>query len=58
MEQRVTELETRLAHQERTIEDMNEVLVAQRETVERLERELDAVRRYLRDERGEDSAPE
>ncbi len=58
MEQRVTELESRLAHQERMIEDMNEVLVAQRETVERLERELDAVRRYLRDERGEDSAPE
>ena len=44
MEQRVTELETRLAHQERMIEDMNEVLVAQRETVERLERELDAMR--------------
>ena len=55
MEQRVTELETRLAHQERTIEDMNEVLVAQRETVERLERELDAMRSYLRDRRGEDS---
>ncbi|MDP6388907.1 MAG: SlyX family protein [Alphaproteobacteria bacterium] len=55
MEQRVTELESRLAHQERMIEDMNEVLVAQRETVERLERELDAVRGYLRDRRGQDS---
>lgn len=58
MEQRVTELESRLAHQERMIEDMNEVLVVLRETVERLERELGAVRGHLRDRQGEDSTLE
>ncbi len=39
-DQRIDILETRLAHQEKTIADLNEVVTAQWKKIERLERQL------------------
>ena len=38
---RIDSLETHIAHQDRTIEELNEVVLAQREDIRRLERRLD-----------------
>jgi len=38
---RIDSLESHIAHQDRTIEELNEVVLAQREDVRRLERRLD-----------------
>ena len=40
MEARLIELETRLAFQEKTIEELNEVVTRQQEQIDRLEEEL------------------
>lgn len=38
---RIDSLETHIAHQDRTIEELNEVVLAQREDIHRLERRID-----------------
>lgn len=39
-DQRIDELEMRIAHQEKTISDLNDVITAQWKRIERLERQL------------------
>jgi SlyX protein len=47
LEDRVIELETRLAHQEQVCDDLNEVLVRQSRDMERLKRELSTLQDRL-----------
>ena len=54
---RLTEIETSLMHLEKLYEQLNEVVIEQQAQIERLQRELDAVREAAKD--GDDSdAPE
>lgn len=45
---RVVELETRLAFQDRTVQALNEVVTRQQHDLERLRRELEALKTRLR----------
>jgi SlyX protein len=47
--ERVEALETRIAHQDRTIEALNEVVTAQWATIERLKREVEALGERMED---------
>jgi len=48
MEERITELEMRFMHQEQTINELNEIVCRQELTLERLEREMSAMREQLK----------
>lgn len=41
LEARITDLETQIAHQSRTVEELNDVVIAQAELIDRLQRRLD-----------------
>lgn len=45
--QRLTELETRVAFQDQTIQELNEVVTRQQREIDRLARELDVLRERL-----------
>lgn len=45
---RVVELETRVAFQDQTIQELNEVVTRQQHEIDRLTRELEALRERLR----------
>jgi len=47
LETRLIEIESRHMHQEHLLEELNQVVVAQRETIERLERALQQLRADL-----------
>lgn len=47
MNERLTELEVRLAFQEKTIQDLNEVVTDQQRQIDRLAQELEAVKSRL-----------
>lgn len=47
MEERITELELRFMHQEKTIQELNETVCRQELTIERMERELALLRNQL-----------
>jgi SlyX protein len=47
MEDRLEILETRLAYQDQTVEALNEVVTRQQDQIDRLERELQALRDVL-----------
>ena len=49
LETRVISLETKLAHHERTIEDLNQLVFDQAKTIDRLTRDLEQVVQHLRD---------
>lgn len=49
MENRLTDLEIRLTHQEAAMEEMNGVLLAQHRLIEKLQGELAVLQRQLRD---------
>jgi len=62
LEQRIIDLEARLAFQDDTIQTLNDVLVAQQRTVERLQAQLGLLARRQEDIQGrmggeEDEAP-
>jgi len=62
LESRVTDLETRLAFQDDTIQALNDVLVEQQRLVERLQLQLSALARRQEEmqsslDAGEDEAP-
>lgn len=48
MEERIAELEIRLTFQDKTIEELNGVLVSQQEQIDRLERDLRELREQTR----------
>jgi uncharacterized coiled-coil protein SlyX len=48
MEERITELEIRFMHQEQTINELNEIVCRQELALERLEREMSAMREQLK----------
>ena len=48
MEERITELEMRFMHQEQTINELNEIVCRQELALERLEREMAAMREQLK----------
>jgi len=48
MEDRLTELEIRLTHQERTLEELNETVCRQEIAQERLEREMRLLREQVK----------
>ena len=52
LEQRIADLETRLAFQDDTIQALNDVLVAQQATVERLQAQLKLLAKRLEDMQG------
>ncbi len=61
-EQRVTELESRLAFQDDTIQALNDVLVAQQRVLERLQLQIEALAKRQEEgsgqfDLGEDEAP-
>jgi SlyX protein len=47
MNERLTELEVRVAFQEKTIQDLNEVVTDQQRQIDRLTRELEAIKSRL-----------
>ncbi len=47
METRLTELESRYMHQERTIQELNEAVYRQEQIIDRLEREVRELREQL-----------
>jgi SlyX protein len=47
MEERIVELEIRFTHQQRTLEELSEVLHEQARTIDRLKKELLALRQRL-----------
>lgn len=47
MQDRIAELEVRLAFQERTIQELNDVVTRQQQTVERLTRDVQVLRAQL-----------
>lgn len=47
METRLTELESRYMHQERTIQELNEAVFRQEQIIDRLEREVRELREQL-----------
>ncbi|MCR4332355.1 MAG: SlyX family protein [Sulfuricaulis sp.] len=47
MNERLTELEVRVAFQDQTIQDLNEVVTRQQREIDRLARELEAVKSLL-----------
>ena len=47
MNERLTELEVRLAFQEKTIQDLNEVVTDQQRRIDRLAQELEAMKSRL-----------
>ena len=49
MEERIIELEARLAHQERTLEEVNEVITRQQGEIDRLQARMEAIVKHLRD---------
>lgn len=51
-EERITELEIRFAHQDRFIHQLNEIVVAQQKTIERLEKEIIDLKRSVNSEAG------
>lgn len=51
-EDRITELEIRFAHQDHFIHQLNEIVVAQQKTIDRLEREMIDLKRTLNSEAG------
>jgi len=48
MENRITDLEIRITHQERTLEELNDIICRQELVVERLEREVHQLREQLK----------
>ena len=48
MEERITDLEIRFMHQERTIHELSDALFRQQQSIERLEGELRQLREQLR----------
>ena len=49
MENRITDLEIRITHQEAAMEEMNEVLLQQHKLIQNLRDQLDHQQRLLRD---------
>lgn len=47
MESRIVELEIRVAHQEVTLQELNDVIVRQQRLIDRLVRDLDVLRQQL-----------
>jgi len=47
MEERIIELETKTAYQDRIIEELNEIVTAREKRIEKLEKRLDALARRL-----------
>jgi SlyX protein len=47
MNERLVELETRVAFQDRTIQELNEVVTRQQTRIDRLARELESVKAHL-----------
>lgn len=47
LEQRLTDLEIRLTHQEATLDTLNDVIISQQQLIDRLDNELRATRRRL-----------
>lgn len=56
-EQRITELEIKLTHQERLLDTLNEVIIEQRADIDALKKRLDAYGRVL-ESLGEDAPNE
>jgi uncharacterized coiled-coil protein SlyX len=52
---RLLTLETKLAYQDKLIEDLNDVVIEQRREVDDLRRRLDAFARYVQGEGGEEA---
>ncbi len=48
MKSRLTDLEIHVMHQERTIEELNEVVARQQQTIGRLSAEIELIKRQLR----------
>ena len=47
MSERLTELEVRVAFQEKTLQDLNEVVTRQQQEIDRLTKEMEAVKSQL-----------
>ena len=49
MEERITDLEIRFMHQSRLLEELNELVYEQQQSLERLEKEVKQLREQMRD---------
>ena len=52
MEERVVELEMRFMHQQSTIQELNEVVIAQQKSINDLKEEVELLKRQMRLEAG------
>ena len=52
MEERIVDLEMRFMHQQSTIQELNEVVIAQQKSIDELKEEVDRLKRQMRVETG------
>ncbi len=57
MEARVVELEMRMAHYERTLDELNEVIARQQDEIKRLERRVETILHHVREGRQSSQDP-
>ena len=57
MEQRLTDMEMLIMHQGRVIEQLNEVVTAQQNSIDRLMKELKAIKDHLRGLHASETGP-
>ena len=56
MEARVEALETKISYQERLIQELNEVIIAQQNQIDKIEKTLLQMRDYVQNIQGQESA--
>jgi len=58
MENRIVQLETKSAYQERLIQELNEVVITQQNQIDALSQSLKQLRDYMQNNTGQQSSPE
>jgi len=58
LENRIIDIETKIAYQEDTIEQLNHVVTAQQKKITQLQTELEIIKNWIRSQRSSQMAPE
>ncbi|VAW88907.1 hypothetical protein MNBD_GAMMA16-1035 [hydrothermal vent metagenome] len=58
MENRIIDIETKIAYQEDTIEQLNQVVTAQQKKIAQLQTELGSIKHWIQTQRSSQMAPE
>ncbi len=58
LENRIIDIETKIAYQEDTIEQLNQVVTAQQKKIAQFQTELEAIKNWMQSQRSSQMAPE